>query len=454
MKRLLACILALALITLPLAACSGNSGGSASTPAASTPASTATSGTGSSAAQSDAAGSDLSAYDQLMAMEDVLPLASLAPSHLDSRADVKKALPVEPKDDVTIGWAGASMGSTYFEAMVGSARDAAEEYGYKFIEQNANFDLALQSTHVDTFITQGVDAIVLNAVDLYSSTNDINRCVEAGIPVIVTGPTAAYDDYEIVTNFLSGCNDAGFEVGKYTAEELYKDGEVLQVGMTVSKISDGFSNSRPCGWISGYLYQAAEMAGNPYDSIYDAYLDGYNIWVELKAKGKVDASDKGVNFVGVGMGDGTDAAAGQKASSDLLTAHPDMDLLVVEMDSQLPGVYQEIKQHGLTPGEDLKIVTCADATIESLDYIKSGELMATATNAPEYPGRVAVELIHKIFTTGGAEQNDMPANSITPTQCVNAGNVDEYYVEGQPFAKYIPWEPMTTDEYNTAHAND
>ncbi len=453
MKKLLACIIVLAMAALPLAACGGSGGGSGAA-SGSTPAATSGSGAASTGGDTSAAsGSELSSYEQLMQMEDILPLSGVQPTHLDSRADVQKALPVEPKDDVTIGWAAASLGSTFFVGMMDSAKQAAEDYGYTLIEQNANFDLALQQTQIDTFITQKVDAIVLNAVDLHSSTADIARCVEAGIPVVVTGPTAANDDYQMVTTLLSGSNESGFQVGISCAEELYKPGEVLTVGMTISKMSDADSNSRPCGWISGYLYQKAEMDGKPYESKYDAILEGYNYWLELKNKGKLDISDQGLNFVGVGVGDGTDAAAGQKASSDLLTAHQDMDLLIVEMDSQLPGVIQEIKQHSLTPGESLKVVTCADGTREALDYIKSGEVMATATNIPYYNGKGAVDLIHGIFS-GEFDANDMPANSFTPTMCITADNVDEYYDATLDFAKYSEWTPVTTEEYNELHAND
>lgn len=446
MKKIFACILAIALMAITLAACGGDSGGGDS--GSGTTGSSA--GGGSSTSQSDGGG--LSAYDQLMQMEDKLPLAGLMPSHLESRESIDKGLPVEPKEDVVVGWTAASLGSTFFVGMMDSAYEAAEHYGYTIIEQNANFDLALQQTHLDSFITQGVDVIMLNAVDLRSSTADIKRCVDAGIPVIVTGPTAAEDNYQIVTNILLNSNESGFQVGLYTAEKMYKAGEVLEVGLAITKMSDDASNSRPCGWISGYLYKKAEIDGNPYASKYDAILDGYNYWLQLKSKGSLDlSSEHGLNFVGVG--ENTDAAAGQKASSDILTASPEMDLLIVEQDSFLPGVIQEVKQHGRTAGEDITLVTCGDGTRDVLDYIKSGEVLATATCIPYYNGWGAMALVNKMFT-GQADANNMPVNSYTPTICINPDNVDDYYDADLDFAKYDDWDPISIDEYNKKHAND
>ena len=99
------------------------------------------------------------------------------------------------------------------------------------------------------------------------------------------------------------------------------------------------SESRPCGFIGGFLLKSAEMAGNPYPSKYDAMLEGYYAWVDLRDNGKLDLSEKGINFVGYGSGGSPDPQGGQKASLILVTAHPEMDLLFVETD-----MFPELKQ--------------------------------------------------------------------------------------------------------------
>ena len=261
------------------------------------------------------------ALEALLAMEDNMSLSGIQPLTLNSRAGIKKALPTEPKDNITIGWAAASLGSTFFENMIGSAKETADKFGYTLLYENANFNVQTQSTHVETFVTKKVDVIVLNAVHIDSSLQDINRAVEAGIPVIVTGPTSTPEDFPVVTTVLSGSYEPGFQIGEYIAENFFKDGEVLEVGMALAQVGMAAdTESRANGFIGGFLYKSQEMAGKPYATKYDAMLEGYYAWIEFRDKGKLDLSAKGLNLVGYGNG-GSPDQGGQKASSDLLTAH-------------------------------------------------------------------------------------------------------------------------------------
>jgi ribose transport system substrate-binding protein len=399
-------------------------------------------------------------YEQIMAIladpaGDVLALSGVQPTHQESRAHVYKGLDkIKPKQKVVIGWAAASMGSSFFEGLMRSAKNLAAEYGYELRDVNANFDLAVQQQQIDAFITQRVDVLVLNAVDLHSSVQDIRKAVNAGIPVFTTGPTAANPEYQLVTDVISGSNESGFQVGQYVAEQLYKPGQVLKVGTVISKLPDADSNSRPSGFIAGFLSKKKEMDGKPYASKYDALLDGYNAWKQYKANFKYDMSADGINFVALGVGDGTAAEQGQRASAEILTAHPDMDLILVEMDSMAIGVMQEARQHNLTPGKDIKLVTCADGTRESLESIKSGALMATATNIPYYNSQGIIDIIHWMYSEG-YDANNMPATSFTPTEVISIENVDKYYDPNEPFARLLnAWSPITIDEFNALHAND
>jgi len=392
------------------------------------------------------------ALEFLLTAKDNLSLSGILPLKLNSREHIYKAVPVEQKSNVTIGWAAASLGSTYFVNMLGSAQELADKYGYKILYENANFNVQTQSTHVETFVTKGVDVIVLNAVHINSSLQDINRAVEAGIPVIVTGPSSTPEDFPVVTTIFTGAYDPGFKVGEYTAEKMYKKGEVLNVGMALSQVGmAATAESRPCAFIGGYLHKSAELAGNPYPSKYDAMLDGYYAWIELRDKGKVDLSEKGLNLVGYGNGGSPDPQGGQKASSDLLTAHPDMDLLFVETDPMLPGVEAEIKSHNMVPGKDIKLVCAADGLKAAMDAIKDGRLIATGYNSPLLPGRAIIELIHDMFEEG-RDVNNLVANALLPSPIITAENVDEFYDPNLEVAKPIPFEVPTVDEYNAANA--
>jgi ABC-type sugar transport system substrate-binding protein len=468
MKKRVALTVALLLVfTLALAACTA-------TP--DQPADSGSAGSGGSSAVEDNGSSAEDSYDQIMKLlenpETALALSGVQPKSYESRESVPKGLPVAPKpaSEIKVGWAAASLGSEFFIGMRDSGMARAEELGIGSVDlQNADFNLETQQQQVDTFITNKVDAMILNAVDLHSSVQMIQKIADAGIPVIVTGPTAAKVDYQTISAVISGSNESGFQVGQYCAEELYATGEPLNVGMVISKLEDADSNSRPCGWIAGYLYKAAEIDGTPYESKYDALLEAYHVWEQYKNDRHYDYSEKGLNLTQLGVGEGTDAAKGQAATSEVIIADPNMDILVVEMDSMAVGALSEIKTQGKKPGEDIKVVTCADGTVTSLDFIKAGELMATATNIPFMNSVSMMDMIYNLFdaTDSGKTQeewnvyyNNMPATSFTPTLAITAENVDEYYPEDPSdpifgkFARFDPWTPIDIQGYNDLHAKD
>lgn len=393
----------------------------------------------------------LSALDQLLAMPDKLPLGGLQPGHLESREDIDKALPIAKTDDddIVIGWAGASQGSTFFTEMYKSAQEKCDEYGYQLLYQNANFDLNAQMTQIETFLTQDVDFLVVNAVDIDSTLTYYQQAVNKGIPVICVGPTAAQSEYPIITTVLSGSFESGYVVGEYVAEKLYEENRVLDVGFVISRAGDADSNSRPCGFVSGYLYKYAELSGNPYAGKWEATLEGYNAWITCRDRGSFTI-DGILNLVGYVAAGATDANSGQTAAADLVVAHPDMDLIFVETDSLGPGVLQEVEQQGRVPGQDVYLCCGADAAKYTLEYIQEGKMLAVGSNAPYYTGASVVDLIHDILN--GFDANDLPVNSFTPTYCVNVDNVDEYYDPDLEFAPAIEWKIKTISEYNAANA--
>jgi ribose transport system substrate-binding protein len=454
-KKFLALALAVLMLVALFSGCAGTSGApgastSASTASASSePASTVSSTPAESAAS---ASSGATALDELMAKEDRLPLGGLQPSHLDSRADINKALPfVKDDNGVTIGWCSATQGATFFTEMVRSAQGAADKYGYEFLYQVANFDLNAQMTQIENFLTQGVDFLVINAVDIDATVSYYQQAVDKGIPVIVVGPTGGQKEYPIITTVVSASFECGYVVGEYVAEKLYdqyKD-TPIKIGALISRAGDYDSNSRCCGMVSGYLYKFAELSGNPYPSKWDAVLDGYDLWIAARDKGSA-TFDNIIDFVGYGAAGSVETTAGQPFAADLLTAHPDMDLFFIETATLQPGVMTEIAQHGMTAGKDIYVACGADGEDWTLDEINNGTILCTGVNVPYYTGEGVVDLIHKIIDEG-FDANNLPATSYTPTYCVTVDNIAEYYDPDALFAPMQPWDVMTIDEYNSAN---
>jgi len=387
----------------------------------------------------------------LLDQDDKLPLGGLQPAHLDSRADIDKALDNFKEDDnFTVAWASASQGSSFFTEMVRSAKEEAESYGWTFLNQSAEFDMATQQNQIENFLTQDIDVLVVNAVDIDACMQYFRQAVDKGIPVFCCGPTAGKPDYPVVTVVVSGSFESGYAVGEYCAEKLwgqFPDG--VNFGAVISRAGDADSNSRPCGFVSGYLHKYAELAGQPYESKWDATVIGYQTWVECRDSGS--SSIPGIiNLVGYGAAGATDAASAQPVAADLLTAHPEMELIMSETDSLCPAIFQEAIQHGRVPGDDLLIVCGADSADYTLEHIKSGEYLAVGNNAPYYTGEGIIKMI-KAILDGKLDGNNLPATSYTPTYAVTPENIDEVWDGSAAFAAASEWEVQTIDDYNAAN---
>lgn len=394
----------------------------------------------------------MTSLDWLLSQDDKLPLGGLQPSQLESRSDVYKALDQFAEDDnFTVAWASASQGSSFFTEMVRSAKEQCEAYGWTFLNQSAEFDISTQQTQLENFLSQDIDALVVNAVDIDAEVEYFRQAVEKGIPVFAVGPTAGKHEYPTVTVVVSGSFEAGFAVGEYCAEKLwgqFPDG--LNWGAIISRAGDADSNSRPCGFVSGYLYKYAELAGQPYESKWDATVIGYQKWTECRDSGS--ASIPGIiNLVGYGAAGATDAASAQPIAADFFTAHPDVNLMFSETDSLCPAIYQEAIQHGLVPGKDVLIACGADSADYTLEKIKSGEYLAVGVNCPYYTGEGVIQLIKRILDNPDFDANNLPATCYTPTYCVGAENIDEVWDGEAAFAAMQTWEVMTIDEYNAAN---
>ncbi len=388
----------------------------------------------------------------LLAQEDKIPLAGIQSNALESRADVEKGLgglDLE-KEKPVICWLGASAGTTFFTTMQDSAQKACDEYGYEMMLYDANFDLTTQQNQLETALSLDIDWLVCNAVDIHATSDFYTKFAEKGVPVIVVGPTAAKDDYNIVTTILSGSWASGYEDGMYVAEKVwgqYPDG--LKWGTMIDKLGDADSESRPCGFIAGYLYKYAELAGTPYESKWDAAVIAYNFWTEARDNGSA-TMDGIMDLVGYVTVNNIATSAAAPAAADLLTAHPDMDLVFVETDSHGLAMVTEMQQRGLTPGQDMLVAYGADGTAEICKAIKDGEVMCIGNNCPYFTGEGTVNLIHDIYE--GFDAQDLPANSYTPTYAVTAENVDDVWSEDEPYAAMAEgWKIQTTAEFNEAN---
>lgn len=375
-----------------------------------------------------------------------VPLAEIA-----DRADVAKAIPQPQRGNLKIGLTLYSLGSDFFTSMLEAMQSKSDGYGYTLNVQNANMNITTQNTQIDMFITQKMDAIIVNAINIESVSPSIKKAVDAGIPVFTTTNMSSGPQVNLVTNVITNSFEAGWQAGIYTANALYKKGEVLKIAFQIIQMGSADSEGRSCGFLSGYYYQARSMDGDPYATQWDAILDGYNSWQKLKNEAKYDDSAKGLNMLAIGQAPTADAAGGQKGSADFITAHPDLNIIFSENDSMFQGIVVNLKQHDLTPGEDVYLAAAADATKTGMESVMDGSLLCVGNNSP-LNNAVIIELIHKIFEEDYTDANNLPANTLTPCILVTKLNVDQYYNPNSPVANSTTFEVQTVQQANAAGA--
>lgn len=390
---------------------------------------------------------------------DSVPLSGIQADHQEHRDGIYKGLDKVDLDDtdIKIAFLGASAGTIFFTTMQDYAKQLCDEYGFKMDLFDANFDLNQQMQQYDSVLSGDYDWILCNAVDIHALSEYYSKSAEKGIPVFVNGPTAAHDDYQIITTCLAGSWMAGFGVGQYVCEQLWGQyPEGLKWGTLIDKLGDADSESRPNGFIAGYLYKYAELAGTPYDSEYDAGVIAYNTWVEARSNGS--ASIPGImDLVGYVTANNIATSAAAPAAAELLTAHPDMDLAFCETDSFSSAIVTEIQQRGLVPGEDILVSYGADGTGEICQLIKEGLVMAIGTNVPYAYVQGIFDMIKGVYdgTVSIDDANDIVANAYLPTYVVSQENIDDVWTEGQPYADGATgYKIETVTEFNKRNGTE
>ena len=85
-----------------------------------------------------------------------------------------------------IGFSALTLTNPFFKIIADNLKEEAAKHGYEVIVDDANRDVKTQSEQIDTYITRGVAAIVINPCDRLSIGPAIKKANDAGIPVFTS----------------------------------------------------------------------------------------------------------------------------------------------------------------------------------------------------------------------------------------------------------------------------
>lgn len=295
--------------------------------------------------------------------------------------------------DVKLGLSMKSQSSPYFSAQIEVAKDMGKEKGFTMIAIDAEGNIDKQISDCEDLISQGVDVLLINAIDPVAIIPATEAAARAGIPVIgfdtLIDPAGTF-----LTIVLSNNFENGRAVGAY-ASQFYKDKPVKAAVMSGAK-GNTPGRDRRTGFFTGFIEQELLTKGK--------------CTLELQVQGWGDWSQE----------------LGLSQMEDIIVAYPDINMLIAENDSMALGAIKAIQEAGKI--DQIRIFAVCDGQKEAMAMIKNNNennYMATGMNDPHLVASTAVNLALDLATKG--ELPDVPEIFYTDPVAVTAENVDQYY---------------------------
>lgn len=253
----------------------------------------------------------------------------------------------------TIGVSTQSWEHEFLKNLVNSFKevDAAMD-NVELLLVDSQDDVQKQLDDVDTFIAQGVDGVILNALSYEGTSSAVTACKEAGIPVVEVVSYTENDDY--ATFVGTDVKASGIMAGNMVAELIGEEGRVFQI--------EG---------IIGHTAQINRGAG-----IEEALAKYPNIELVETQCGEFD----------------TDVA--MQITDAWLTKYDDIDAIVAHNDGMALGAMNAC----ITAGRTDIIIVGIDGDLAALNGIVNGTYSGTCVDYCEEEAKLAVEEMVSILS--------------------------------------------------------
>jgi ribose transport system substrate-binding protein len=257
-----------------------------------------------------------------------------------------------------IGLSISTLNNPFFVTLRNGAQQAANKEGAKLIIADAQDDAATQQDDVQNFVTQQVDAILINPVDSEAVVPAVQAANQANIPVIALDRGASGGKLETL---IASDNVEG---GRMAAKELIQlvgSGPVAQL-----EGIPGTSPTRDRG-------QGFEEVINAQDA------------VQL-------VSSQTANFL---------RTEGLNVTENILQSNPGIKGIFAQNDEMAMGAVRAL---GGRAGSEVKIVGF-DGIEDALKAIQAGKMNATIAQQPDKIGSLGVENAMKVVDGKSVDKN-------------------------------------------------
>lgn len=251
---------------------------------------------------------------------------------------------------VTIGIVELNLSNPFFGTLEKATESAAKAKGWKVMKAEAKVpgDSATQVTAIENMIANHVKAIVVDPANSTALNGVVKQARDKGILVMTVNSSLSPLNTADAT-FATDNVAAGKLIGQWAKASAPKDPHIAMLDFD---LSDGPSSGRHNGFLSGY---------------------GIDVKSPLVA--------------GTALTQGT-IDTGQSAMENLLSAHPDINVVYTINEPTAHGAYTAIKNKGLAGKTPLVSV---DGACTGVEDVKNGVIGATAMQFPSKMGQMAVE---------------------------------------------------------------
>ena len=285
-----------------------------------------------------------------------------------------------------IGYSSPSLNAPFYVVLSQYIELYTEAYGMSFVMADGQDDIIKQITSMEDLISSGVDIMILNPLDHKALVPAVNAAAESGVPVFIVD-SQIDEAADFITSVQASNEGNGWLIGEWVVNKLSQS--AIKTALISGSQGNPVGQAKRLGFFEGYTETQLMTQGN---SALDIVAQGWGNWTLL---------------------------GGIEAMEDILSAHPEVNLLLAENDAMAMGALKAIEESGKA-GQIL--IAGYDGQKEAYELIREGRYGATALNSPRELARLVVESLVR-YKNG--ERLDKVVH--TPAVLITKENVDRYY---------------------------
>ena len=257
----------------------------------------------------------------------------------------------EPAGDnasIVVGFSQLGAESSWRIANTASMEQAAKDYGYSLMMENANQKQEKQIDAIRSFIAYRVDVIVFSPIVETGWDNVLTEAKQAGIPVILMDRMIETQDDSLYTAYIG---------------------------------ADFYAEGRRAG---EYLIRKADAMNAEHLNIVEICGTTDSTPMRDRQRGFMDVIRDDPRFTVIDSVDGDFLRSkGEECAKQLLQKYgkDGIDVIYSHNDSMTLGVLDVLEKEGIQPGKDILLIT-VDGEKEAVDALKAGKINCVVQCTP------------------------------------------------------------------------